>query len=65
MAGIVVYDFDNREFADGHQGWDIPEVEMPGGSKLDSGVMIKTVEAGLIHYPSGMGDIKLAPGIGT
>ena len=62
MVGVIVCDFDNREFADGRESWDMPGAEMLGGGKLDSGVMIKTVEAGLIHYPSGVGDIKLAPG---
>ncbi|WP_156840365.1 hypothetical protein [Novosphingobium aquimarinum] len=51
MAGVVVCDFDHREFLDGHAGWDMPEAEMIGGGKLNSGVMIDTVEAGLVHYP--------------
>ena len=50
MPGVVVCDFDNREFLDGYSGWDMPEVEMLGGGKLCSGVMIETEEAGLIHY---------------
>jgi hypothetical protein len=62
MSGVIVCDFDNREFADGHKGWDRPEVEMLGVGKLDSGIMVETAEAGLIHYPSGTGDIMLASG---
>lgn len=51
MRGLVVCDFDNREFLEGYEGWDTPELEMLGGGKLMSGVMIDTKEAGLIHYP--------------
>ena len=51
MTGLVVCDFDNREFLDGYDGWDMPSVEMLGGGTLSSGVMIETQEAGLIHYP--------------
>lgn len=43
-------DFDNREFLEGYSGWDMPDVEMLGGGKLSSGVMIETEEAGLVHY---------------
>ena len=50
MAGIVVCDFDNREFLDGYAGWDMPAVELIGGGTLSYGVMIKTEEAGLVHY---------------
>lgn len=50
MAGRVVCDFDNREFLDGYEGWDMPTVEMLGGGTLSSGVMIETEEAGLVHY---------------
>jgi hypothetical protein len=57
MAGIVVCDFDNREFLDGYTGWDMPAVEMLGGGTLSSGVMIETKEAGLIHYPDEHGGI--------
>ena len=52
MVGLVVCDFDNREFLHGYAGWDTPTVEMlGGGGTLSSGVMIKTEEAGLINYP--------------
>jgi len=51
MAGVVVCDFDHREFLDGHEAWDMPEVEMVGGGRLSSGVMIDTAEADLVHYP--------------
>jgi hypothetical protein len=50
MAGRVVCDFDNREFLDGYEGWDMPTVEMLGGGTLSSGVMIETEAAGLVHY---------------
>lgn len=50
MTGIVVCDFDNREFLDGYADWDTPDVEMLGGGTLSSGVMIRTQEAGIIHY---------------
>jgi hypothetical protein len=51
MTGVVVCDFDNREFLEGYAEFDMPDVEMLGGGKLNSGVMIDTEEAGLIHYP--------------
>lgn len=51
MTGVVVCDFDNREFLEGYADCDMPDVEMLGGGKLDSGVMIDTEEAGLVHYP--------------
>ena len=51
MIGVVVCDFDNREFLDGYKDWEAPDVEMLGGGTLSSGVMIETKEAGLIHYP--------------
>ena len=58
MTGVIVCDFDNREFAPGYADWDMPDVEMLGGGTLSSGVMIDTVEAGLIHYDHGTGDIE-------
>jgi hypothetical protein len=57
MRGVIVCDFDNREFADGYEHWDLPGVEMLGGGTLDSGVMINTVEAGLVYYEPGSGII--------
>ena len=60
MTGVIVCDFDNREFLEGYSGWDMPDVEMIGGGTLSSGVMIETVEAGLIHYENDeFGDIRL------
>lgn len=59
MRGIIVCDFDNRRFADGYEGWDIPTVEMLGGGTLTSGVMVDTEEAGLVHYAAGTGVIEL------
>ena len=38
---------------------------MLGGGKLDSGVMIEAVEAGLIPYTSSSGDITPVSGVGT
>ena len=59
MTGVVVCDFDNRGFLAGYSGWDMPDVEMLGGGKLNSGVMIETEEAGLVHYEDeGSGDIS-------
>ena len=58
MAGVVVCDFDGRKFADGYQDWDMPSVEMLGGGTLDSGIMVNTAAAGLIHYPPGSGIIE-------
>jgi hypothetical protein len=52
MSGIVVCDFDNREFLEGYEAWDMPDVEMLGGGTLSVGLMIETVEAGMIHYES-------------
>lgn len=57
MAGIVVCDFDNRAFLAGYAGWDIPGAEMIGGGTLSSGIMVKTTEAGLIHYEQGSAHI--------
>lgn len=59
MSGVIVCDFDNRNFADGYDGWDMPMVEMLGGGTLSSGVMIHTKEGGLIHYEAGTGEIDL------
>jgi len=51
MTGIVVCDFENRQFLDGYESWDVPPtLEMNGGGTLSSGVMIETREAGMIHY---------------
>lgn len=59
MSGVVVCDFDNRAFLKGYEGWDMPGVEMLGGGSLSTGVMINTLEAGLIHYPnSELADIR-------
>jgi hypothetical protein len=51
MTGTVVCDFDNRELLEGYAEFDTPYVEMLGGGKLNSGVMIDTEQAGLVHYP--------------
>ena len=59
MAGVVVCDFDNRIFMDGYSDWDMSTIELVGGGTLSSGVMIKTAEAGLIHYDEGGGWIEL------
>lgn len=61
MTGVVVCDFDNREFLDGHEGWDMPTVEMLGGGTLSSGVMIDTKEAGLVYYAEQNGGIVRRP----
>lgn len=58
MAGIVVCDFDTRTFLEGYGDWDAPDVAMLGGGFLSSGVMIKTTQAGLIHYEHGLGRIE-------
>ncbi|MEO8175472.1 MAG: hypothetical protein ABI626_02285 [Sphingomicrobium sp.] len=59
MSGVIVCDFDSREFLEGYSGWDTPDVEMLGGGTLSSGVMIETVEAGLVHYENEViGDIR-------
>ncbi|MEI9403678.1 hypothetical protein [Mesorhizobium argentiipisi] len=57
MRGLIVCDFDSREFAEGYETWDMPTTEMLGGGTLSSGVMIETAEAGLIHYVDGIGVI--------
>ena len=59
MDGVIVCDFDSRRFAKGYEPWDIPTVEMSGGGTLSSGVMVDTVEAGLVHYGGGTDDITL------
>ena len=61
MIGTIVCDFDRRAFLSGYEGWDMPTVEMLDGGTLSSGVLIETVEAGLIHYEAGTGTILLAP----
>jgi hypothetical protein len=56
MRGVIVCDFDSREFAKGYEAWDVPPtLEMLGGGTLSSGIMIETAEAGLVHYESGAG----------
>lgn len=58
MIGVVVCDFDSREFLEAYAGWDMADVEMLGGGKLSSGIMIETVQAGLVDYEGeGSGDI--------
>ncbi len=58
MRGVIACDFENRLFLDGYECWDMPEVEMLGGGTLSSGVMIETIEAGLIHYDAGTSGIE-------
>jgi hypothetical protein len=59
MTGVVVCDFDNRAFSEGYAGWNMPDVEMLGGGALSSGIMIETIEAGLVHYEGeAIGDIR-------
>ena len=57
MTGVIVCDFDNREFAEGYEKWDIPAIELHDGRTLSSGVMINTVEGGMVHYVDGIGEI--------
>lgn len=59
MDGVIVCDFDNRRFANGYEKWDKPSIETSGGGTLSSGVMVDTVEAGLVHYGSGTDGIIL------
>lgn len=59
MTGIVVCDFDNQRFAEGFGDWNAPSAEMLGGGRLSSGIMVRTEEAGLIHYSSGMSGLEL------
>ena len=63
MTGIVVCDFDNREFLPGYEDWDVPTLEMLGGGTLSSGVMIDTKEAGLVHYPQEHEGIVRSPSV--
>ncbi len=58
MAGVIVCDFNNRRFLDGYESWDTPEIEMVGDGTLSDGVMIKTVEAGMIYYENMDEDIQ-------
>jgi hypothetical protein len=59
MRGVVVCDFDSREFAEGYEAYDVPPTaKMLGGDFLSSGVMINTIEAGLIHYQRETGVIE-------
>lgn len=60
MEGIIVCDFDNREFAEGYGKWDFQDGEMLGGGALSTGVMVLTEEAGLTHYNPGTGVIEPA-----
>ena len=59
MSGVIVCDFDNRQFLVGFEDWDMPTVEMLGGGKISSGVMVNTVEAGLVYYSEQADDIQL------
>ena len=64
MAGVIVCDFDNRQFALGYEGWDIPDVEMLGGGKLACGIMVNTIEAGLVYFADNdSGEIEPAEGV--
>ena len=60
MIGVVVCHFDNREFLEGFSRWDIPDIEMIRGGKLDSGTMVQTEDVGLLHCPHDDQDIVLA-----
>ncbi len=57
MVGVVVCDFDHRQCAEGYENF------LNGGEDSEefpnSGVMIKSEEAGLIHYPEDDPDILL------
>jgi hypothetical protein len=53
IRGVIVCDFDSREFAHGYKDWNTPTTEMLGSGTLSSGIMIETVEAGLIHCADG------------
>jgi hypothetical protein len=59
MTGVVVCDFDKREFLEGFSGWDMRGVEMLGGGTLSSGIMVETADAGMVHYENEqVGDIR-------
>lgn len=63
MSGVIVCDFDNRQFLDGYESWDTPTVEMLGGGTLSSGVLVETVEAGLVYYEDGTWGIEYVPSL--
>jgi hypothetical protein len=56
IPGVVVCDFDNQESLEEYADWS-PSVELHGGGTLASGVLIKTEELGLLHYPEEDEDI--------
>ena len=58
MEGIVVCDFDRRRFAVGYEDWEPPSDECLDDNTPSTGVMIRTAEAGLIHYTSADADIE-------
>jgi len=57
MSGVIVCDFDQRLFMAGCEDMDASKMEAPGGMP-SSGVMIKTIDAGLVHYAAGTWGIE-------
>lgn len=65
MAGVVVCDFDNREFLEGYLHWGAPPIAISDGTTLSSGIMVNTTEAGMIYYQDGVGRIEFVKGAQT
>ncbi|MFZ2995630.1 MAG: hypothetical protein WA070_05520 [Sphingobium sp.] len=64
MCGVIVCDFDSREFAEGYEHLNPQPVDLNDGDIPSTGVMIKTVEAGLVHYGDGTCGIERVGEIG-
>jgi hypothetical protein len=50
VSGIVVCDFEKSKCMPGYEEW-LEKVELTGGGRLTSGVLIATTDMGLVHYP--------------
>ena len=58
VEGIVVCDYEKQCCLPGYDSW-LTDLELVGGGTLASGVMIKTVQLGFLHYPEEDEDIVL------
>lgn len=48
--GLIICDFERWECMAGYEDW-LTKEQMLGGGYLSSGVLVKTEDFGLIHYP--------------
>lgn len=59
MTGVIVCDFYNQEFVSGYEHLNPSPVDTTGSDIPSTGVMVKTIEAGLIHYGEETWDMAL------